>query len=227
MFLLAALVSFFSLAQAPGSVPVLLPPEVLEAIKSEFKLKKNKDVFFEKKTLTLNVEADGRMYNLKLDENKNSVDFADFGPGIKSFKISFTPEPPEVTAHKDVPVAAPAAEHGAPAASEHGAPAGGDHGAPAAAEPTKPILYFINRYREDKQKEQMMGLPCGKALKIQSHLDDLFGSQGIKVSAKAGRHLDIFGGDFLLLSQNEDKIFVTFFKLKDSRYANRLCKMSL
>jgi hypothetical protein len=210
---------------------LFVPPELVEVIKKDFSIKKNDDVEFVLHPMTLLIQADLRQYKRQIVGSGDKVDFSDFGKKPKEFVLRFAAEPksephkeltkepseePTEKEHGSSSEHAPSAEHGAP--SEHG-------GGEAKADPVK-TLYFINRYREVQAQGRSFGLPCGKVLKIQSQLDDLFITQGIKVKSASGRHLDTLGGDFILVRREGDEIFVSSFKLKDSRYADRLCKMS-
>lgn len=87
-------------------------------------------------------------------------------------------------------------------------------------------LFFINRYQPLKIGKQTLGAPCDKSFVIQSKLDDLFDSQGIKVSVPSGHYLNVIGGDYLLTHKEGDTLYVGYFKLRDSRWVERLCKIS-
>jgi hypothetical protein len=210
---------------------LLVPPELVDVIKEDFAIKKNQDIEFVLHPMTLLIQADSRKYKRQIVGSGDKVDFSDFGKKPKEFVLQFAAEP-KSKPHKQVveePVEEPSeSEHGASSEhsppAEHGAPS--EHGGGEAKAPPAKTLYFINRYREVQAGGRSFGLPCGKVLKIQSQLDDLFITQGIKVKSASGRHLDTLGGDFILVRREGDEIFVSSFKLKDSRYADRLCKMS-
>jgi hypothetical protein len=88
-------------------------------------------------------------------------------------------------------------------------------------------LFFINRYKPSTEKGAEGGLPCGKALKIHSKLDKLFTTQGIKLMTNGGRYLNLLGGDFLLTHLENQHFRIVYFKIVDSRFPNRLCKIGL
>lgn len=84
-------------------------------------------------------------------------------------------------------------------------------------------LFFINRYRPSANKEGG-GMACGKALKIQAHLDKLFSTQGVKLMTKDGAYLNLVGGDFLLTHLEGQQLHVVYFKIVDGKYSSRLCR---
>jgi hypothetical protein len=226
--------SFFSLFSVANENSLYLPKEIVDSFKKEFNIgKKPQDLNIVVKPVTLLIRADKRSYEKILNGKNDSVDFADFGRKVKNFTLQLQAEKATESKHEAPEAKAEALEHGAPeehgAPAEHGAPPaehGGGHGGAADTKGPQKTLYFINRYKTVQSQGHSFGLPCGKVLKFQSQLDDLFTTQGIKVKGTGGRHLDAFGGDFLLARREGDDIFVSFFKLKDSRYADRLCKMS-
>jgi hypothetical protein len=87
-------------------------------------------------------------------------------------------------------------------------------------------LFFINRYRPLADKKHGGGMECGKALRIQKHLDELFTTQGVKFMTKDGAYLNVLGGDFLLAKPEEHQLRVVYFKITDGRYSSRLCNKS-
>jgi len=84
-------------------------------------------------------------------------------------------------------------------------------------------LFFISRYQPSVEKGAHGGLGCGKALKIQKHLDKLFTTQGVKFMTKDASYLNLLGGDFLVTHLDGQTLHVVFFKIVDGRFSNRLC----
>ena len=85
-------------------------------------------------------------------------------------------------------------------------------------------LFFINRYRPSANQGDKGGMACGKALKIQSKLNKLFTTQGVKFMTKDASYLNLLGGDFLITHLDDhQQLHVVYFKIIDSRYGSRRC----
>lgn len=214
-----SLLFFFILSSRAEVVPLPLPVEVMEDAKRTLSLERLDEISYAPTNITVKVNNGKKEYELLLGASRPKMDFADFGFKTKEFHVQF--QRPEGAKKPEAAPEEKPSGHGSllvPAAHAEG------HGAPAASSGGgSEVVYFINRYQERQSQGQSYGLPCGKAVKIQSHLDDLFGPQGIKVSTAEGRHLDRLGGDFVWLKLEEGKLHYAFFTIRDGRFKKRLC----
>lgn len=91
----------------------------------------------------------------------------------------------------------------------------------------KTQLFYVSRYKPMEGKKQQFGLACGKSLKIQTQLKELFTTRGIKLMTQGGHYLNIMGGDYLLTHLDGKHLKVSQVKIRDGRWVDRLCKMNL
>lgn len=212
---------FYILSSRAEVSPIPLPIEVLESAKQTLNLEKLDEIIYLPTDIKAKVNNGTKVYELLLGSQRPKMDFADFGFKTQQFEVYFERPHSPVEA---IPEDKPAGGGGHSSLLLPSAHAGGHGEAPAAAAGGgKEVLYFINRYQERQAQGQSYGLPCGKAVKIQSHLDDLFGPQGIKVATADGRHLDRLGGDYVWLKLEGEKLHYAFFTVRDSRFKQRLC----
>lgn len=84
-------------------------------------------------------------------------------------------------------------------------------------------MYFISRYKSMDLAGQKIGLGCGKSVVFKSKLDRFFKSSGMTMLSRAGQHIHVLGGDYLLIKKEGEKIKMVYFRIRDGRWSHRLC----
>ncbi|MCB9072954.1 MAG: hypothetical protein H6623_04965 [Bdellovibrionaceae bacterium] len=89
----------------------------------------------------------------------------------------------------------------------------------------KTTIYFISRYKPTfGTSGGKVGYPCGSAFKIASRSNKLLNTSKI-LSALNGEYINMIGGDYLIMHQDDKKLKIAYFKVRDSRWTHQLCNM--
>ncbi len=84
-------------------------------------------------------------------------------------------------------------------------------------------MYFISRYKSMDLAGQKIGLGCGQVVVFKSKLNKFFATKGMRMPSRAGQHIHILGGDYLLIKKDSQKIKIVYFRIRDGRWSHRLC----
>lgn len=87
-----------------------------------------------------------------------------------------------------------------------------------------PLLFFMNQYQPVMIGNDMFGLECGKSVVIKKHFSEL-GSVGVKVSNLSSHYIYVIGGDYLLTYLEGTTLKVGYFKIRDGRLLQKLCRV--
>jgi hypothetical protein len=84
-------------------------------------------------------------------------------------------------------------------------------------------MYFISRYKSMDLAKQKIGLGCGQVVVLKSKLNKFFAKKGTQMLSRAGQHIHVLGGDYLLVKKESEKIKMVYFRIRDGRWSHRLC----
>ena len=84
-------------------------------------------------------------------------------------------------------------------------------------------LLYISDSPGRQIEGDMWGNGCGKIYDLTSNSDMFFMDQGIKVTASRHHYLHLMAGTFLFLQLVDERLFLSYILLKDSRYPNFSC----
>lgn len=86
-------------------------------------------------------------------------------------------------------------------------------------------LYFISRYKKTKSQSEDWGVGCGQMALIQSKMDQLVNGEGVDLNVLSGHYINVIGGDYLIAHKKGDILYFAYFRLRDRRWVDRLCKV--
>ncbi len=88
-------------------------------------------------------------------------------------------------------------------------------------------IYFVSRYKQYFSKTgKVFGYPCGSVYKLSSSTSKLLNSSPMQIAVNEQQYMSSLGGDYLILhKESTNKMRISYFKLRDTRWTHELCRL--
>lgn len=181
------LLSFITaMAQADRSGDIRVPVEVLDKIKSEYGLNKEKPLKIVFVDLFVSFKGSDIDQTKTVGASQRVLDLASIITARhKNFKMMIAPT-------EDLP--------------------------------GQSRMFFISQYEPITVGNNIFGMECGQSLVFNKRLAE-FGTEGVPVSNFSSHYIHVLGGDYLLTALEGTTLRVGYFKLRDGRLLQKLCRV--